>query len=115
MTEQLVEPLTAELAHQKGFNIRCREACKLTEKGPDYWRPTQDLLERWLREVHGLMPGQAPAMQGNKIVGFRAAVIPMNNVDVNQRLDATEYKTFELAREAAIVHALKLLPDVQTK
>jgi Mg2+/Co2+ transporter CorB len=46
MTDQLISFETAKLAKEKGFNIK------------HYWyndiRPTQSLLQKWLREKHGI-------------------------------------------------------------
>lgn len=75
-----------------------------------FTRPTQDLLERWLREKHRLLPGQFVVQQEGKVVGFRACVVKMDAVDVTDQLSNTEYTSMELAREAALSHALKLLP-----
>lgn len=76
-----------------------------------YARPTQDLLERWLREVHGIHIENVYAI-GTKYIDqyteYWYRIVDSNGLT----LCATKYYiTFELAREAAIVHALKLLPD----
>lgn len=77
-------------------------------------RPTQDLLERWLREVHGIdivTTCYAKASEGRNAV-YRGTVTRLEDVYVDHTSNKTMYV---LAREAAIVHALKLLPDAPTK
>lgn len=72
MKEQLIDFETAKLAKDKRFNIRCADmftdkpsvitniAAWDEDKYPDYfkqdliWRPTQGLLQRWLREIHNI-------------------------------------------------------------
>lgn len=76
-----------------------------------YARPTQDLLERWLREVHWWFIGQVPVYDKGKCIGYLAAD-PWNitgDPKVASYSNATIYTTFELAREAALLHALKLI------
>jgi hypothetical protein len=73
-------------------------------------RPTQDLLERWLREKQGLMPGQIPIVDNGRVKSFLAVVPKLNHIVLNDKINQTEYTTFELAREAAIYHALTLIP-----
>jgi len=76
-----------------------------------YARPTQALLERWLREKHGIMAGIFVVERMGKIIGFRRCVIQMDKVDRNAALPRNEYETVEVALEAALQEALKLLPD----
>lgn len=78
--------------------------------GRIFARPTQDLLERWLREMHHIVitikyyvgPGYYYAD-----LGIISRALSEDGVP------GAPFHTFELAREAAIVHALKLLPDAQ--
>lgn len=70
-------------------------------------RPTQDLLERWLREVHRIVitiryfvgPGYYYADLGILTKALGQDGVP-----------GAPFVTFELAREAAINYALTLLP-----
>lgn len=76
-----------------------------------YCRPTQDLLERWLREKHGLLLCICPSFNLGKINGY----VVMNPATLNDFFTLTQsdshyYSGFEEAREAALLHALKLLP-----
>jgi len=76
-----------------------------------YGRPTQDLIERWLREKHRIISGQAPILKENLISGYLAVAFALDNVDPKTPLYQTRYETFEMAREVAIQKALNLLPD----
>lgn len=68
-----------------------------------FCRPTQDLLERWLREAHGIYPSVSP---GIEMDSFNAVVSKVKEMAVI----SVQHETYELAREAALQHALKLLP-----
>jgi len=82
-----------------------------------YSRPTQDLLEQWLREVHEKFIVTVPRGSG----GYRYKIFFMNDpvwgeYGFNEITSASNpgadfFETPELAREAALQHALKLLPD----
>lgn len=76
MKDELVKFDTAQLAKQKGFNLFVKSYYRITQSGPfeepsnHNWNddikmetvggmtyvsaPTQSLLQRWLREVHGI-------------------------------------------------------------
>jgi hypothetical protein len=127
MTSELITFETAKLAKEKGFIEACDAAFQpkgdgyTTSYGPPvfsnanihpkmYARPTQDLLERWFREKHALMPGQIPIVRNGVVTSYMAVVVKINKIVWNEKLDQTEYTSFELAREAALLHALKLLP-----
>lgn len=66
-------------------------------------RPTQDLLERWLREMHGIYPSVSPGLEMDS---FNAVVCKVKEMAVI----SVRHETYELAREAALLHALNLLP-----
>lgn len=71
-------------------------------------RPTQDLLERWLREEHKIF---ISVVERSEECIF---IVPMTLSWSNSNVwkdTVSHYGTFELAREAALVHALKLIPD----
>lgn len=74
-------------------------------------RPTQDLLERWLREMHNYYMQVETGIGGYNylaIEGKTGAVL----YDSSMRFsgDVLYFDTYELAREAALLHALNLLP-----
>ncbi len=74
-----------------------------------YSRPTQDLLERWFREKHGIIPGQYVVQDKGQVIGYAAVAFEMEKVNPSQPLDKTIYASFEEAREASLQHALNLL------
>lgn len=76
-----------------------------------YTRPTQDLLERWLRDRHNVHV-QCEVGEGR----WHFTISDANNgviyYDSALRFneDGLYFDSFELAREAALLHALKLIP-----
>lgn len=73
-----------------------------------YARPSQDLLERWLREVHRIhVVLDTLFSEAAPIPKFVAVVFNMKLTHVHRGETET---THELAREAALQHALNLLP-----
>jgi len=117
MKEQLISFETAKLAEKSGFSIRC-------DKGFDYYgeeinetsgillqngfinRPTQSLLQKWLREKYEIycvaLPWKDHAADVNDSVTFR----PM----IYRKHTGKEYKTYEEALEVVLFEALKLIP-----
>lgn len=77
-----------------------------------YARPTQDLLERWLREVHNLYIEIGTFIIGDYwktgYIFFRIERLNSNEEDDGDIQE--QFETFERAREAALQHALKLIP-----
>lgn len=82
-------------------------------------RPTQDLLERWLREVHSLWlkphcfePWQDTLKRFNnpETYAFELYNIKGQRLSMDMPV-AQRYATWELAKEPILVNALKLLPD----
>lgn len=112
MIEQLVTYDTAQLAQAKGFDEYCRHTFSRALDGPDFWLPTQDLLERWLREKHNLV-----LQIGTFIIGdnWKTGYIFYRVERINAASDRgpevqSQFETYEFAREAALYHALTLLP-----
>lgn len=84
-----------------------------------YARPTQDLLEKWLREKHKMWlkhhcfePWQDTLKRYNnpQQYAFELYRITGQRLSMDMPL-ATRYNTFEEAREAILLYALKLIPD----
>lgn len=73
-----------------------------------YARPTQDLLERWLREKH-----RSFIELGIDFGGWvlRSFTMLEEGTMYGYREVRTRTYQYELAREAALLHALNLLPD----
>ena len=72
-------------------------------------RPTQDLLERWLREVHGIYCVVEPALSKHDRQD-KWKFFLLTKFFVVPTLPIGQFDTYELAREAALLHALTLLP-----
>lgn len=127
MQEQLISFETANLAQEKGFNISTKygfyydgEETYFDISYPDIiiLRPTQSLLQRWLREVHSIE------------ISVRAIKWENTELKTGLVLDSYEYemyplkkpyyiyhkvpkfKTYELALEEALQEALKLIKNV---
>lgn len=119
MEDQLISFETAKLAREKGFDRKCRyyftgnptftgdglgPESNHNKKNCYFSRPTQSLLQRWLREVHKIyvtidyhLP---PTMARYKIEG--------PNVHDKQVIMA--FGDYEKALEHGLVEALNLLP-----
>ena len=121
MQEQLVSFETAKLARDRGFteyveneydsNGRLRfdhstNAYYVVKRANDSISiasaPTQSLLQRWLREVHKIhVESRVSNVSG---YFFRIKEYPANKIHLDSR-----YKTYELALEAGLLAALKLI------
>ena len=114
MTDTLITFGTAKLAKEKNFKIRCcslynglrnNEIVEMTYKnGLEGWysAPTQSLLQKWLREEHGVLIGLYP---------FKDHASDSNDPCVwkTTHTKQEEYKTYEEALEAGLQEALKLV------
>jgi hypothetical protein len=137
MKEELVTHNTAELAKQKGFNEPCYWISDLIYGAVenDHWHcntkinikgdaslyvtlPTQALLQRWLREKHGIHISITKSYEVHKIPAiFDGWVIYIAGKDwetryeINSMLFSTYYETYEQALEAGLFHALTLIEN----
>lgn len=74
-----------------------------------YCRPSQDLLERWLRENHGILAGVLPCYSAHGHPDkYEPAVKSKTTVITHTTLE--QFDTYERARETALLIALTLLP-----
>lgn len=135
MKEELIKFETAKLAKEKGFNWKCVKAYQwleeydLTrlEEGWDYqivqkiggnnynWNvtnlhiaaPTQSLLQKWLRDEHGVVVYPIPESFDCWFVRVLAPDImsPFFEVDT----DGIEEETYELVLEKGLIEGLKLI------
>lgn len=121
MQEELVTFKTAKLAKERGFNTHCRyyfddkdeTLCENEDFPYNSWNgsifaPTQSLLQKWLREVHGIIVEITWQMCSTD---YEYAIIDMNNPpnyndDVERIIG---FKTYEEALEAGLFKALKLI------
>lgn len=118
MQEELISYITAKLAKEKGFDVPVDTY--LTEKNKDvnrklkmraplynfnqldniFSRPTQSLLQRWLREVHNIDVYCIPWVYENKTV---------YDFFINYKGESRAYSSYEEALEVGLQEALKLI------
>ena len=116
MKEQLISFETAKLAKEKRFDWKC-EMCFLYEenepqpfKNPApsisnkiemvYSAPTQSLLQKWLREVHGIHVTSISQYNTNR--QFQYYYVTVNG----KAVDELEFNTYEEALEKGLFEAL---------
>lgn len=136
--ETLVSFEVAKLAKKKGCNIQTSYNYHLRETNWYYkhtgelhhyswfssfdnmlFAPTQDLLQKWLREVHNIhIILEEGYNTHNEKIKFYPVLFPFKDkfkeVNGNSRLYFGDVwkDTYEEAREEALFKALNLLPDV---
>ena len=129
MEETLISFKTAELAKDKGFNILCKfsydsdgglqtneplnkeDKCFLNKCDVCYSAPTQGLLQKWLREVHGINIVVAPSHECFNILFISEydKIEDQNEYAVLNGLEFKDFKTYEGALEVGLFEALKLV------
>jgi hypothetical protein len=127
MEEQLISFETAVLAKEKGFDIKTlyrflgetyREVdlnCQLWDN--EYYAPTQSLLQKWLREVHGIhvQPYFYPNTISTREIKPEVEIIRVFAKDgitksiLPPSLRNEEFDTYEQAFEEGLLAALKLI------
>lgn len=128
MKDELVSLKTAKLAKEKGFDLEEGCACggfpdciclEVRAKSEYYYQTTQSLLQRWLREVHGIfVVGDHKYIDQNKVKTWIANI---TFLDENASYGFDYYKrgredfptgdTYEQALEAGLFEALKLIKN----
>lgn len=115
MEEEKISFETAKLAKEKHFNIRTRtyfdkkeikEISKLTSHNDSsnrISRPTQSLLQKWLREGHNI------DVEAQKDYGFYTAVIYLPGRYKPSHQWKQEFGSYEEALEIGLQEALKLI------
>ena len=120
MKDELITFETAKLAKEKGFDTPCRNSF-LWDKRSAVWkfpinanemklgdesnfnRPTQSLLQRWLREIHSIdvwaFPIKDLTFKSGKSYTYLIEPPKLNML----------YATYELALESALQEGLKLI------
>lgn len=129
MEEELVSFETAKLAHQKGFNIptpqyydliRNKQVTYLNLEENEYYKndnpnmyskPTQSLLQKWLREVHNIDILIEFVDDVNKIIYGYYLAKNKEYKNVNNK----GFKIYEEALEKGLQEALKLIKDNGTR
>ncbi len=120
MKEQLVTFETAKLAKEKGFGVY-QEECwykkeesqasyHITEEFVDItYRPTQSLLQKWLREEHSIEVFTTPthiSYINNKEYKVEVEYLHGNRINCFKH---DTFKTYEEALEKGLQEALKLI------
>lgn len=115
MKDELIKFETAKLLKEKGF----KPTSGFDAHGYDGWGNlkvfrgnapfpvcTQSLLQRWLREVHGIVAIVKPDGQSDAYDYY----IKTRGTDISEWLRTKEiYPTYELALESALLEALNLI------
>lgn len=122
LKEKLISFETAKLAKEKKFDILCEHSFSehnsaIQENNQNgfrnwnkeyknsYSRPTQSLLQKWLREVHGtiiyVVPFKDIGDDNNDPIRFK--------VFTTKTINSKEYKTYEEALEIGLYQALLLI------
>lgn len=102
MTEQLISLETFDLAREKGFTYNV-----LTEHTK---RPTQSLLQKWLREKHNYF--LVVKCNGKGKFDFHGYYISDHTIynDIEIGAEPYRFNTYEEALETGLKEALKLIP-----
>jgi hypothetical protein len=117
MKDQLISYEIAVLAKEKGFDIDCgfqyneNGDCVSTIDDIPFNAPTQSLLQRWLREVHGVIVFLLPVIRPGSINewGYEISKYEYNHTQSN-RFELYEINgTYEEALESALQEALKTI------
>lgn len=127
MKDELVSFKTAELAKEKRFDISpnhfYREIDGIVKVFEDYSdstifdtpAPTQSLLQRWLREKHGILVVPIYGYNDNPNWSVHIEVIELMKKDENSVLisgidfQPTLFETYEDALETGLYESLKLI------
>jgi len=106
MKEQKVTLEAAQLAHSKGCNEFSAPMPSLIFE--EKYRPTQSLLQRWLREIHNIEVVPGPHFKklsyGCEVYHYTA-----KNVTGYTPIELNSSETYEEALEEGLIEALKLI------
>lgn len=137
MKDELIKFETAKLAKEKGFDAPCRNYFLWDERNgvwnfplnanemllgdeSNFNRPTQSLLQRWVREVHGIHFVMIPTItsawtyklltvlserDNDVIIGIKS----ISDVPPYKDVCGYDFSTYELALESALLEALNLI------
>ena len=142
MKEQLISFETAKLAKEKGFDWGCQDCfnehghsysngwCERLDDffeaknfynseidsknfGENYFTtPTQSLLQKWLREVHGInveIRNKTSVEEGLYVENTRKTKFLTWSYVLNKRVEYTGYASYEEALEKGLQEGLKLI------
>jgi len=108
MTDEIITPETFKLAKERGFNVRICRCGGFPECICNDPFPTQSLLQRWLREIHGIQVYvySHTVKSTNMMQIYRDYVAYINGRELNDARDE-EYQTYEKALEFGLQEGLK--------
>ena len=127
MKEELISFETAKIAKEKGFNVYSESRLYFTTKGKpvhqdeyrasdciedrstnDYKRPTQSLLQKWLREEHGIYVN-IEVMPCSGLLVFNYLIRYLKDIGkIKISRHIFKHETYEQALEEGLQEALKL-------
>ena len=134
MEEQLITFKTAKLAYEKGFKLpqhinRCRyytdepkpsnwafRKIIKWDKLPKYSAPTQSIIQKWLRVVHGM--NVTPFLVGiRKKPKYKILILQLdeNGVEYTSEPISTEKKYFNSYEEALEKGLIEVLKSIKLK
>lgn len=117
MTDQLISFETAVLAKEKGFDIECniqfhdKGIFQLATPENTFERPTQSLLQKWLREKHNIhIEVYCSKLEKDPSRKWRCEIKYISSPF--KRTTGHYYigRTYEEALEQGLIEALKLIP-----
>ena len=123
MKDELINYETAKLAKGKGFDLKSKTNSYYSPEGKldglwgdgGYYACTQSLLQRWLREVHGIhIAIEFSNMQNAYFHKVYASTEDLIDIEMKYLTIEPEnyiiYATYELALESALFESLNLIP-----
>jgi len=121
MKDELISFETAKLAKEKGFDEEVMDSYHRVDGWlhdndyPDTWNslgaisaPTQALLQRWLREVHGVHVWARPVYDQD-FGRIRYLIAYLTSEDFIERESFAFYESSEETLEKGLLEALKLI------
>ena len=128
LEEQLISFETAKLAKEKGFDIHCRfyydeEMLSIYENedfpynswNENLFAPTQSLLQKWLRELHGVdihITRNKPSYREYRVEIYKVDNTPNYiyfQINEENSKFCKWFDDYEEALEASLLEALKLI------
>ena len=126
--EQIISLETAKLANNKGFNVECDyfynrgsnyklQNDSIIRTGDDliYEAPTQSLLQKWLRDLHGVdihITRNKPSYREYRVEIYKIDNTPNYiyfQISTKKSNGCKWFDDYEEALEAALLEALKLI------
>lgn len=123
MKDELVGFEVAKLAKEKGFDVDCKTMLVDKDTYVGCLIPTQSLLQRWIREVHGVhilitpnytygeyTQDELPSKVNDEDVTYEIVVVQsMVAYDVEEYDELSDANTYEEALESGLLIGLRLI------